>query len=312
MNEQDSLALEPLPVDSSATVSALADTLSVDSLAVDSLSIDSLDAVEKDTALVELIGLDDCSYFCRDTFFHADVPYRPYGFQSTSSPFRFRNDAWSGFVLLLCLLLTAGLLVRLRKKFKETVQGVLFPIPGKKEEPLVDDPLRLTTRILAIALLSISAAVVTFTYTQADVGFYLFRETPYLLFAAFLLLWIVYFVAKQLMVNFVNWVFFRQEKIFTFGRVYTFFYVVEAMLIFVLSLAVAYLPFRSDEVLILTISVVLIVKILYLFKTFSIFFPKWYGSLHLIVYFCTLEMMPLVILWHILPYAECLFTIKII
>jgi hypothetical protein len=39
---------------------------------------------------------------------------------------------------------------------------------------------------------------------------------------------------------------------------------------------------------------------LLLYKTFLIFFPKFYGTLHLIVYFCTLEIMPLLAVFKVL------------
>ena len=283
-----------------------------DTLCNDTLCADTLCQPEpQDTIAEELISFDDCSIFSDDSLLHAEVPYRPFGFGSTATPFRLRSDAWSGLLLLVCLLLAASLVLRLRKKFKELLQSVFFPIPGKKEEPLVDDPLRYSTRLIAVTLLSLTAAMVTFTYTQHDVGFYLFPETPYLMFGAFFLLWLAYFLVKRLLSSFVNWIFFRGEKIFTWKRACTFLYVAEALLFLVLSLIVAYLPFSPEEVFLFAILVVFLVKLLLLFKTYQIFFPKMYGTLHLIVYFCTLELMPLLIMTQVLTYAEVISTVKL-
>ena len=283
-----------------------------DTLCNDTLCADTLCQPESQDTIVEnLISFDDCSIFSDDSLFHAEVPYRPFGFGATATPFRLRQDAWSGLLLLVCLLLAASLVLRLRKKFKELLQSVFFPIPGKKEEPLVDDPLRYSTRLIAVTLLSITAAMVTFTYTQHDVDFYLFSETPYLMFGAFFLLWIVYFLVKRMLSSFVNWVFFRGEKIFTWKRAYTFLYVGEALLFLVLSLIVAYLPFSPEEVFLSAIFLIFFVKLLLLFKTYQIFFPKMYGTLHLIVYFCTLELMPLLVMTQVLTYAEAISTVKL-
>ena len=41
-----------------------------------------------------------------------------------------------------------------------------------------------------------------------------------------------------------------------------------------------------------------------IYKTFCIFFPKFHGFLHLIVYFCALEMLPLCGLWQALTYTN--------
>ena len=284
------------------------DTLSL----ADSLVLEDADSlVLQDTIAERLIPYDDGGLVKGDSVLHAEVPYRPWGFAATSTPFRIRHEGWSGLLLLLCLILAASLVLRLSKKFKETLSGVFFPIPGKKDEPLVDDPLRYSTRLVAVALLSLSATMVTFTYTQYAVDYYPFQETPYILFGAILLLWIVYFLLKRMMSSFVNWVFFRKEKIFTMNRTYTFIYVVEALLVLVLAMAVVYMPVPHEEVLISSLCLVLFVKLLLLFKTYQIFFPKMYGTLHLIVYFCTLELIPLLVLQQVLTYADYLSVIKI-
>ncbi len=254
---------------------------------------------------------DTCSFFRDDTLLHTEMPYHPFGFAATDTPFRLRNDAWSGVLLLVCLLLAASLVLRLSKKFKELLRGVFFPIPGKMDEPVVDDPLRYSTRLVAVCLLSLTAAIVTFIYTQHDVGFYLFPETPYIMFGAFFLLWIVYFLVKRATNSFVNWIFFRKEKIFTWQRAYTFLLVTESVLFLIFAVVVAYLPVSSEMLSLLALLLIVLVKIVLLFKTYQIFFPKMYGTLHLIVYFCTLELMPLLVLQQMLAYAECLSVIKL-
>ena len=104
---------------------------------------------------------------------------------------------------------------------------------------------------------------------------------------------------------------FRRGKIFTWKRVYTFLLAAEAMLFLVLALVVMYLPVTSSEVQLLVLIPIIFVKIVLLFKTYQIFFPKMYGTLHLIVYFCTLELIPLLVLQQVLTYADYLSVIKI-
>ena len=282
-----------------------------DSLCNDSLCLDTLEATSQDTPADAMPHFYDYGFFADDTLFRAEVPVSHYGFAPTSTPFRLRSDGWSGLLLLVCLLLAASLVLRLRGKFGELLRGVFLPIPGRTDKPIVDDPLRYSTRLVAVSLLSLTAAMVTFTYTQHASAFFLFPETPYILFAALFLLWIVYFLTKRMLTGFVNWVFFRSEKIFTWQRAYTFIYVAEAMLSLVLALVVVYQPVPPGDVLLSTSCLVVFVKILLLFKTYQIFFPKMYGSLHLIVYFCTLEIMPLLVLWRALKYTALLSTVMI-
>ena len=331
MNSTDTISLSQTPVVDTISQPKQQDSLlrtdHIDSLCLaepqDSLSLlalhdslsaplDSLSESEPQPSILEnLISLNDCSYFATDSLYHVELPYRHFGYTPSPAPFQLRHDGWSGLVLLLCFFLAANLVLRLRKRLPELLRGVFFPFPGKTDDPLVDDPLRFSTRLVAVFLLSLSAAMVTFTYTQRDIGYYLFAETPYILFGAFLILWLSYFLVKRLASNFVNWIFFRREKIFTFQRAYTFFYATGALLFLVWAVVVVYLPIPLKEMLLVTLGLVFLVKILILFKTYQLFFPKLYGTLHLIVYFCTLELMPLLVLVQFLAYAGWLLEIKL-
>ncbi len=268
-------------------------------------------SVLQDTIVERLIPYDDGGLAKGDSVLHTEVPYKPFGFWATETPFRIRHNEWSGLLLLVCFFLAASLVLRLKKRFKELLRDIFLPIPGKENELLVDDPLRYSTRLIAVSLLSITATMVTFTYTQHEVAYYPFFETPYILFGAIFLLWILYFLAKRMMISFVNWVFFQKEKIFTMQRAYTFLYVVEGMLSLVLAMVVVYLPVPHENVLLLALGLIVLVKILLLFKTYKIFFPKLYGTLHLIVYFCTLELIPLLVIRQVLTYADYLYGIKL-
>lgn len=265
----------------------------------------------RDVSVEELTPYGDLSFFGADSLLHTEVPVRPFGFSATATPFRFRRDGWSGLVLLVCLLLAGSLVLRLRRRFRDLMRDLFFPIPGKKDEPLVDDPLRYSTRLVAVALLSLSTAMVTFAYTQHDVAFYVFSETPYLLFGLFFLLWCVYFLLKRMMGGFVGWVFFSDGKIFTWRRSYTLLLVLEAWLSFAVALAVVYLPVSPRVMFDLALYAIVFVKILHLFKMYQIFFPNLYGTLHLFVYFCSLELVPLLVLWRVLTYPELLSVVKI-
>lgn len=259
----------------------------------------------------ELTPYGDLSFFGADSLLRTEVPLRSYGFSATATPYRLRHDGWSGLVLFVCLVLAANLVLRLGSGFRDLMRDMFFPIAGKKDEPLVDDPLRYSTRLVAVALLSLSAAMVSFAYTQHDVAFYLFGETPYLLFVVFFLLWVVYFLLKRMMGCFVEWVFFSSEKIFTWRRFYTLLLVLESWLSLAVALVVVYLPVSPRVMFDLALWSIVFVKILHLFKTYRIFFSNLYGTLHLFVYFCTLEVVPLLVLWRVLMCSELLSVVKI-
>ena len=113
------------------------------------------------------------------------------------------------------------------------------------------------------------------------------------------------------MSNFVNWIFFRSEKIFTWQRSYTFLMSAESVIFLIFALVVVYLPVPVNIVRIIALIIVVFFEIVLLFKTNQIFFPKMYGALHLIVYFCTLELMPLLVFLQILTNEGWLPVVKI-
>ena len=259
----------------------------------------------------DFVSFDDCSFFRGDTLLHNEVPYHPFGFAVTATPFRLSYDGWSGLLLLIFLLFAVSLVLRLRKKFHELFRGVFFPTSSNTKVTVTSDPLRYSTRLLAICLLSLTAAMVTFAYVLHDIGYYPFSNPPYILFVFFFFLWLVYFVLKRLMSGFVNWIFFCRKKIFTWQRANTFLFVAEAIFFLVLAIAVMFLPIPPSNMLLLALFFVAFVKIVLLFRTYQIFFSKIYGILHLIVYFCTLELMPLFVLQQILKYDAWLSMVKL-
>lgn len=274
---------------------------------------DTVQATPEVTGLTvdSLMSYADCGYFVGDSLLHAEQPARQWGFPLTATPFRLSHNGWSYPVLLLCALLLCGILRRMKGKVRDLLRSFFFPIPGKKDDPTAEDPVGLATRLMAVMLLTISATLATFVFTQSDVSYYPFPETPYLLLAVFAVAWLLFFLMKRLAFGFVNWIFFRSEKIFTWTRANTLLLTVESLLMLFLALAAVFLPVRSDGLMMATLVVLAFVKILLLFKTYQIFFPKLYGTLHLFVYFCTLEMMPLLVMYILLQQTAWVFMLKI-
>ena len=124
--------------------------------------------------------------------------------------------------------------------------------------------------------------------------------SPYLLIGIYTGIWILYFILKTILSGFVNWIFFDKKKIKVWKKSGFFLFSVESLLIFPVIIITIYLNLPPHIPLWITLIIGLLVKILHLYKTFLIFFPKIYGTLHLIVYFCTLEIMPLLAVFKIL------------
>ena len=78
---------------------------------------------------------------------------------------------------------------------------------------------------------------------------------------------------------------------------------VEGVLLFPLVVVWTYFDFPIQNAVIYVIFVLSIVKILKLFKCFLIFFRQNVVKLQIILYFCTLEIIPLLLFWGALVFT---------
>ena len=117
------------------------------------------------------------------------------------------------------------------------------------------------------------------------------------LFAGFFTL---YFGVKYGIYKFVNWVFFHRQNNEQWNRSWRLLSATEGVLLFPLVLLVVYFDLPLPSAFIYTASIIVLVKILTFYKSFTIFFSQSNVHLQIILYFCALELMPIVTSWGIL------------
>ena len=122
---------------------------------------------------------------------------------------------------------------------------------------------------------------------------------------------IVYFVLKRLFYSIIDWTFFEREQNHTWAKVWLFLSTIEGVLLFPLVLLLVYFHLSFHIALIYSVIVVFSVKILQLYKSYAIFFSRKSASLQIILYFCTLEIIPLILLWGVLELTGNYLNINI-
>jgi hypothetical protein len=95
----------------------------------------------------------------------------------------------------------------------------------------------------------------------------------------------------------VHWVFFTKEQRAEWNKHFSLLILVECLFLFPFSLVLLFASLPVYEVALSAIIVFIFLKILFLFKVKTIFFPSFYGSLYLFMYLCALEGLPLLVLW---------------
>ena len=106
-----------------------------------------------------------------------------------------------------------------------------------------------------------------------------------------------YFLLKALLYTAVNHVFFDNKRNGQWMKSQMFITAVEGMLVFPIVLLQVYFDVDTKNVIIYFTVVLVLVKILTIFKCYTIFFSRNIVRLQIILYLCALELMPLLALW---------------
>ena len=106
---------------------------------------------------------------------------------------------------------------------------------------------------------------------------------------------IVGYLLKQGLFGAVNWVFFDHSQTVAWRQSYASWMILSGVPMFVLSMMSVFFELSQRGLTILLVLYIIAMEICLFFKAFHIFYVKRYGSLLLIVYLCTLELMPLLL-----------------
>lgn len=109
-----------------------------------------------------------------------------------------------------------------------------------------------------------------------------------------------YFLAKSILQAVVGWVYFEPQENRMWQKSQLFLFAVEGLPLLPIVLMLCYFSMTFIAAGILIVAVLILVKILTFYRCYSIFFSKNRPRLQIFLYFCTLEIVPMVALYGIL------------
>lgn len=115
---------------------------------------------------------------------------------------------------------------------------------------------------------------------------------------------LAYFALKAIVYSLVGWVFFDKKKNEQWNKAALFLTATEGMALFPVVMLHAYFGFSIDTTVFCTVSIIILTKLLALYKTHLIFFKRNGAFLQSFLYFCTFETMPLGALWGVLVFTD--------
>ena len=216
------------------------------------------------------------------------------------TPYLLSDDEWITGILIGCFVITACvlsqgkilLLQSLRKLFLTHEIGHLF-----HKQPAIDSYfltlLTLQTCLLvSILLLKFQSDGFVISTTER-----LTTSASSILLACYSLMTVLYCIAKRYIYRFINWIFFDKAKNNLWTDAYFFILSIFGMLLLPVTLLAVYgnLPFHLS--IIIPAFLFLLMNLIFIYKCFSIFFSQLHGWFYLFLYFCTLEILPLLVVW---------------
>ena len=231
------------------------------------------------------------------------------GMKGEELPYLLRNDHTISCILLVCFILTA---LALRNGKKYLYQHARNFFHHKQRASIFDEAPNTDSRyVLALGTVTcILSGFCLYDYFS-DYNKILFQVVPHTLLlgiyvGAFMLL-ILY---KWASYNFVNWIFFDNERKKSWIISYFDILIGSVFLLFPLILLTVYFDLNTETSKILIFITLGITKIMLFYKCIRNFFPHFHGSFHLILYFCALEIVPDLFLWKGIGFINNVLILK--
>ena len=239
-------------------------------------------------------------YFPKDSLFSTELTGLRGGVAGDPRPYSIRTDDILTGILLGCLVVAVVSLTHTRFFFAEQFKNFfriqrtenVFEMTGTTGENRVQIFLCLQTCLLC--------ALLSFIYTHENIATHFSLDSPYELILVFMGCFAGYFLVKGALYSMVDLVFFDSRQNMQWLRSFIFLTAIEGLLLFPLVMFQSYFNIDTKGALIYVGIVLTIVKILTFYKQWVIFFRQKVVSLQIFLYFCTLEIVPLLSLLGIL------------
>ncbi len=235
-------------------------------------------------------------FFAADTTATLATPAGGYGVAGHPLPRSLRSDDAVTLALLACFAIALTAISRSSRFIVRQAKGLLHT-PGDNRADVAETSAEVRFQLFLVLQTCLLLALLQHSYTTTFIGTTAAPGARYLLMGAFMAAFVAYFALKALLYAVANTTFFGRLKSRLWLKSQLFLTAAEGVLLFPVVLLTAYFDIRPAATAWWVAIVLIIVKMLALHKCKSIFFKRPNGFLQIILYFCTLEMVPLAGLW---------------
>ncbi len=248
---------------------------------------------------VQLPSFHDETFFSKDTLYHAEIPGGAHGMAGESIPESIQGDNVIMSLLLCCFVLVVISFAKVRGFAIRQAKNFFYP-PREEVTEDTQTASEVHFQVFLVFLNSLLLSLLYYFYNLQHPDNTYVLDSPYLLIVIFLGYILAYFFLKLILYRIVNNIFFDGKRNGQWIASFMFLVSLETMFFFPIILLIANLGLSMESVETYFAFVLIFVKILTIYKSYVIFFRENVVRLQIILYFCALEMIPLLSLWGVL------------
>lgn len=237
------------------------------------------------------------TFFKDNSMLHPELKVTSQGHSAVPVPYALWRDDWVTSALLVCFIILVYVVNRTRRQLVQQAKDFFFAPHERQGLFAVETAIETHASLFMVLQLSLMGGLMAFAYAQYTLDLFLGQISPYQLLVLYVGCFLAYFAVKRIMAGFVHWVFFEKNQQKQWSDSYNFLITVESILFFPLALIFVYFNISILQAALVFGILLVIFKILLMYKCYAIFFQKFYCLFHLFAYLCALELMPMLALF---------------
>ena len=254
------------------------------------------EGIPKDLKAVSLPQYYRENFFSNDTLYHEELSAQDYfGMSGDPVPYSYANDNLVTSLLIIGFLLIAFAFSRMSNFI--VGQAKNFIHPSQNRLTLSETSSEIYMQVVLTFLACIVYALLYYLYATEYLAKTYVTTSEYVLLGIFLVVFVGYFLMRFGLYTMVNNLFFDSSRNKKFLTSLLYLSSIEGLLLYPALALLAFMHLPAQNAIWYCLTVVILVKILTFYKSFTIFFKQNDLFLQIILYFCALEMVPLFTLW---------------
>lgn len=233
----------------------------------------------------------DESYFAGSPYYHPGQHFGSHGVIGTPIPYTVSRDNSISLLLIIIFVIGISAISLSRAQLTRQIKN-FFYVPRRIAE-MTTTVLEVRAQYILALLTATDIAIICHLYSHPTATENILSLYTYAQVGLYTLVICCFLLLRDILYHCINWVFFDKKKNEQWQRTWLFLTDMEGILIFPAIIAHVYTQIPLEFVASYALFVVLFVKLLTFYKCKTIFFNGIGGFLQIILYFCALEIVPL-------------------